>query len=279
MEFEKWNIKELSEELNIGLDSFVFIDDNPRERGAVKQALPDVCVPEFPEDTTKLEKFIIEIYKDYFLPLKLTNEDKKKSTLYKQNFDREKAKKTSASFEDFLFSLETRINLTHARLEDVDRIAQLTQKTNQFNITTKRYTKQDILEFIKSKEHEVFIGNVIDRYGDNGKVIVVILKKDKEESKIVIDTFLMSCRVMGRFIEDSVFDFIENYALKFDFKELVSNYNKTSKNQPVVNFFDRMGYETIKEDEKGNKVYTYDLRKKINRKLYYEVNNSWCAWM
>ncbi|WP_425449709.1 HAD-IIIC family phosphatase [Dethiothermospora halolimnae] len=266
------NINDLSEELNIGLDSFVFIDDNPVERESVKMALPQVEVPNFPEDTSELEKLITELYYDYFLSIKATDEDKKKSQMYRANIKRKEELKGSGSFDEFLKSLKTKIKIWKAKEVDIDRIAQLTQKTNQFNLTTKRYTNHDIRNFINSEEYDVYVAAVEDKFGDNGKTVVLIIKKHYKEKTVEIDTFLMSCRVMGRFIENTIINFIENNYRDKGYEKLMCYYYPTKKNKPVSKLFERYGYTIKSIDNGGAKQYIIELeRTKSTKKEYGEL--------
>ncbi|MCW6077020.1 HAD-IIIC family phosphatase [Clostridium sporogenes] len=260
------NIKEISNELNIGLDSFVFIDDSRFEREGIKELIPDIIVPEFPQDTSDLNKFITDIYYDYFYTLKTTKEDKEKTELYKANIERNYELKIANSFEDYLKKLNTKVKIWKARKEDVSRISQLTQKTNQFNVTTKRYMDKDINNFITSDKYEVYVASVEDKFGDNGKVIVMIFNK-KDNKTVEIDTFLMSCRVMGRYIEDEILAFMEEKFVGKGFEKIIASYYATRKNRPVENLFERLGYQVIEEDEKHNKKYSKKLPFKQRKKI------------
>ncbi|SHJ67044.1 HAD-IIIC family phosphatase [Paramaledivibacter caminithermalis] len=265
------NIREIAEELNIGLDSLVFIDDNPVERESIKSQIPEVVVPEFPDDTAELEKFIIDIYNDYFLSIKATEEDKKKTNMYKQNFNREKEMKSTASFEEFLKNLNTKIKIWKAKEDDIERAAQLTQKTNQFNLTTKRYLESDIDRFISSDKYDVYIASIEDKFGDNGKVSLIIIEKNDDKT-VKIDTFLMSCRVMGRFIEEQIIDFIEDKYKRKGYEKIISYYYPTRKNKPVETLFEDLGYILVDKDKYGNKSYELLLDKINNeRKKYGEL--------
>lgn len=265
------NIRDIAEELNIGLDSLVFIDDNPVERESIKSQIQEVIVPDFPEDTAEFEEFIINIYREYFLSIKSTEEDKKKTEMYKQNFNREREMQSSDSFENFLKNLKTRIKIWQAKEEDIERAAQLTQKTNQFNLTTKRYLSSDIQNFIKSTNHDVYVASVEDKFGDNGKVAVLIIEKNNDNT-VEIDTFLMSCRVMGRFIEEQFIDFIEDKYKKQGYEKIISNYYPTTKNKPVKDLFEDLGYIVANNDEAGNKKYEINLDKVgTERKIFGEL--------
>lgn len=249
------NIDELAKELNIGLDSFVFIDDNPIEREAVKTALPQVIVPEFPKDTANLEKFAIEIGKKYFPTLKLTKEDTQKTEQYRIEHKRSELKKEAPSIEDYLKSLEMKLTIREITDEDIPRAAQLTQKTNQFNLTTRRYTESDIRRMKEDGNHKIWIGELEDKFGSYGKVILAIAKLEPDEQRAVIDTFLMSCRVMGRNVETEFLKHIENSLKEEGIKEIIGEYIETYKNKVVKNFWEQNGYLPRIPISEVNKLY------------------------
>ncbi|AEV70517.1 HAD-IIIC family phosphatase [Acetivibrio clariflavus] len=254
------NIRALSEELNITLDSIVFIDDNPVERESVKRELPEVIVPDFPEDTSQLADFASKLYWNYFHTIDTTDEDTAKTEIYRQNIKRTEALKTSNSYEDFLNSLDTKITIKAMRQDDIQRASQLTQKTNQFNLTTKRYNETELLNLLNKEEYDCFVANVIDKYGDNGMVSVIITKHYNSE-EVEIDTFLLSCRVMGRYIEDQIVEYIEKLYLELGYKKIIAHYKPTAKNMPVKELFERLGYTLAEIDELGNKKYLLELGK------------------
>lgn len=240
------NIKDIAEELNIGIDSLVFIDDNPVERAAVRSALPDVVVPDFPEDTALLEHFILDISKKYFPILKLTKEDLDKTAQYKIEQQREEIKLKSFSVEDYLKTLEMKKTFRQVNDSDITRAAQLTQKTNQFNLTTKRYTESDIIKMVNSDEYQVWIGELEDKFGSYGKIILAIIKL--KDTFAEIDTFLMSCRVMGRKIEKDFLDKIEKELSQKGINILRSEYIPTPKNSVVKDFWVQQGYKLLDSD-------------------------------
>jgi FkbH-like protein len=264
------NIREIAEELNIGLDSFVFIDDSPVERESIKHQLPEVTVPDFPGDTSRLESFIREVYRDYFLTLECTEEDRKKTDMYRQNVKKVRAMKSAASFEDFLHSLKTEISIWQVKEEDVQRISQLTRKTNQFNLTTRRYTEKDIYGFMESPRHDIYAASVEDKFGDSGTVAVVIVKK-VDDRLAELDTFLMSCRVMGKYIEEQIIDYVENQLRSAGFREFGTYYYPTQKNKPAACFFDKLGYALIETDAGHRKHYSLELEKKPERNSYAQL--------
>ncbi len=269
------NIVELSEDLNIGTDSFVFIDDNPVERESVSTALTNVVVAQFPQDTSELIEFITQVYFDYFLVLDSTLEDHVKSQMYHEHINRSDAMRHAKSYESFLESLDTKIILVTAKETDVTRIVQLVQKTNQFNLTTQRYTESDIRNFIDSDEYDVFIAKVSDRFGDNGKVFLTIAKKIGN-CKLELDTVLMSCRVMGRKIEDHIMHYLMNRWSNEGYEELIGYYIPTAKNIPVMDIFEKWGF-TLQKNTKEEKIYSISLAHKREEvvffsKIFYEDN-------
>jgi FkbH-like protein len=262
------NIAEIAAELNIGIDSLVFVDDNPVERDSVRENFPEVAVPEFPKDTSNLEAFAHEIYREFFYTLDNTVEDKQKTKMYKDNVLRSNERSGSANLESFFKGLKMKITIRQVNSDDEKRATELTQKTNQFNLTTKRYTERQIHALMISKDYLMYIASVSDKYGDNGKVVLVIVKV--EGTVALIDSFIMSCRVMGRFIEDQIIGFIED-DLKFRGVEIVkASFTATKKNKPVVGFYDRLRYELIK-DENEQKDYMLKISEKSERKRYGEL--------
>ena len=177
--------------MNIGLDSLVFIDDNPTERELIKQMLPMIAVPDFPKQSYELPVFFQQNVEDYFKVYSVTDEDKKKTAQYKANVQRAQAQNAFTDFEAFLESLDIQITVEAANEFNIQRIAQMTQKTNQFNLTTHRYTDIDIYGFVESG-WKVWCSNVADKFGDNGITGAIMVKPNGE-----IDSFLLSCRILG----------------------------------------------------------------------------------
>ena len=258
------NIKELADELNIGLDSFVFIDDNPTERELIKQMLPMVSVPEFPAQPYELPLFFRQMVETYFKVYSITEEDKKKTEQYKANAARAQAQHSFADFGAYLDSLDIQITIESANEFNIPRIAQMTQKTNQFNLTTKRYTDSDIKGFL-SKGWKIWCISVADRFGDNGITGCIMINGD------VIDTFLLSCRILGKGIEIA---FIKRILaiLKEGGKETIkATYLPTAKNAQVAEFYDRCGFNVVFENNEG-KSYQLDLREaNLVIEQYYHI--------
>lgn len=234
-------ITEIASELNIGLDSIVFVDDNPAEREEVKTHLTEVEVPDFPANSDNLEKYGLFLYERYFKIDKLLKEDVEKTDMYIANRERNKLKSTIHNIDDFIKSLEMVLTVFRGDVAYVGRIAQMTQKTNQFNLTTKRYTELEIGQFLEDKGKRIYIGSVKDRFGDNGITLLCILTLNEISANI--DEFLMSCRVMERRLEYDFLHFIENDLEKEGFTVLNGEFIRTKKNAPASNFLREYGFD------------------------------------
>lgn len=248
------NIKSLAEELNIGLDSFVFVDDNPTERELVKQMLPMVEVPEFPAQPYELIPFFGRLVDDYFKVYSVTDEDKSKTEQYRHNAARSTAQASFADLDSFLKYLNIQLTIEPADELNIMRIAQMTQKTNQFNLTTHRYTDTDVRAFVDAG-WKVWCLSVADRFGDNGITGAIMVTPDGE-----IDTFLLSCRILGRGIEYAFVKKIISLLALSGFKTLRAKYLPTAKNAQVKDFWAKVGFTCVKEDENGAKEYSLDVK-------------------
>jgi FkbH-like protein len=240
------NIQDIARELNIGLDSIVFVDDNPTERELVKQMLPDVCVPDFPIHPYLYPEFITYLTDNYFSTYTLTQEDLLKTEQYKENNQRRQYKEQFTDITAYLHSLE--IKLTVEKLSSFNRVrfAQMTQKTNQFNLTTHRYTETDIQD-LSDKGGWVYGLRVKDKFGDNGLTGLIIITIDGQTASI--DTFLLSCRILGKEIEYAFLKYMLEKLKSAGIAQLKAAYIKTSKNEQVKSFFDRFGFQVKKYSE------------------------------
>lgn len=262
------NIKELAEELNIGLDSFVFIDDNPTERELVKQLLPMVEVPDFPSQPYRLPAFFQTLVNTYFRVYAITDEDKNKTLQYKTNADRAREQQKFTDFSDYLKSLKISITIDRANEFNLSRIAQMTQKTNQFNLTTQRYTDSDLQGFLQSG-WKIYCISVSDRFGDSGITGAILLKPNAGNYEI--DSFLLSCRILSKGIEIAFIRTIINILYKEKIKQLKATYIPTKKNIQVADFYDKIGFRKIQEGEDGGKAYALDLDKETEIEDYYTI--------
>lgn len=240
------NLKSIAKELNIGLDSIVFIDDSDFEVNLIKEELPMIEVFQVPNKEYEYAMMIRDILNLFYNP-KETKEDLEKVKMYKAQIARIEAKQSIVNIDDYLKSLELCITLYIDDINEVARISQMTQKTNQFNLTTKRYTEIDIENFIKDKNKMVLAIGVGDKFGDNGIVGLAIL--EYQNNLAIIDTFLMSCRVLGRNIEYKFMDIIIDILESKGVEKIKSNYMKTLKNEQVSDLYDRYGFEIIEKSD------------------------------
>jgi len=253
------NIREIAAELNVGLDSFVFVDDNPSERDLVRKELPMVEVPEWPAQIYGLPFFYEELVNKYFLIYHLTEEDNTKTEQYRQNTMRAVSQSQFTNIEDFVRSLDIHLKISRATDITIPRIAQMTQKTNQFNLTTKRYSESDIRNMINNGA-TVYSLSVRDKFGDSGVTGCMILCQFKDYLKI--DTLLLSCRILGKGIE---YSFVKHVLSKLiSDTALEAEYIATAKNLQVSSFYDVIGMNLIEESHEvkryRSKINELDLR-------------------
>lgn len=245
------NLKAMEGELNITEGGFIFVDDNPVERETVKGECPDMLVPDFPEDTTDLLSFAENIWFDYCRPLRVLGEDLKKTQMYQNEAKRKSEMGSGLSLDDYIAKLEMVADIHRMRETELERVVQLINKTNQFNVTTKRYTQAEVEEIAADPNNAVYVVYSSDKYGDSGLISVIILMGS--EADVRIDTFLMSCRVMGRKLEDVI---LNELAARYQ-KKMIGEFIPTAKNAPVRELFDRLGFSLVSDDD-GHKVYEFD---------------------
>ena len=262
------NLIEIAQELNIGIDSLVFIDDSPFEREQVKSMLPDVVVPDFPKQPYLLVDFIQEVYNQWFQVYELTEEDKSKSVQYQQNAQRRQLLNAFDTEEQFLKEMDIKLTISENNPVHIPRIAQMTQKTNQFNLTTKRYTPADINNLI-SKGYLVWDVAVSDKFGDNGITALAIVKTEGLTAEI--DSFMLSCRILGRGIENAFLNTVLNKLFEKGIREVKASFIPTAKNGQVEKFYDRNGFELIDVQNTDRKDYHLELTKKLNMSDLYTI--------
>ncbi len=247
------NMREIAENLNLGLDSFVFLDDSPVERGYVAAALPRVAVPALPEDPLLYPQFIENL--TLFEQAALTTEDRDKTRLYRQRQQAEELRDETDSLETYLAKLKMTAKVKETDAFSLPRVHQLFAKTNQFNLTTKRYTLPELQQFMDNPDCRLWDLELSDRFGNNGIVAAALIKFEGRQSA-VIDSFLMSCRVIGRFAEDYFLSVITDDAWRRGVKKLAGLYSPTEKNAPAREFYPRLGFQPITTD---NNLTRYEL--------------------
>lgn len=259
------NLKAIAKELNIGLDSLVFVDDSNFEVNLIREELPMIKVFQVPTKDYEYAMMIREITNLFYNP-KETKEDLEKVKMYKTQVVRAKEEQNIGNIEEYLKSLELCITLYIDDVSEIVRISQMTQKTNQFNLTTKRYTENDIENFIKDENKMVLAIGVSDKFGDNGIVGLAILEYQNDTA--FIDTLLMSCRVLGRNIEYKFMDIIVDILKEKSISEIKSKYLKTLKNEQVTDLYDRYGFEIIDQDDNQTR-YRMLVKDYKNKSLDY----------
>ena len=256
------NVKDIAEELNLGADSFVFVDDNPAERQIVKSYIDGIVTPEIDVP----ENYIRTIdHNGYFEITNFSNEDLKKNELYKDNAKRSQMMATFDNYEDYLLSLKMKAEISPFKPIYLERISQLSNKSNQFNLTTKRYSLADIEEVNKDDNYIKLYGKLEDIFGDNG-VITVVIGNIKNKDELHIDLWIMSCRVLKRNMEFAMMDELVKKAQGKNIKTIYGYYYPTFKNKMVNNFYDLQGFEEISCDSQGNKIYKLDISKGYTNK-------------
>jgi FkbH-like protein len=259
------NIREIARELNIGLDSLVFLDDNPVERAAVRSELPEVLAPELPSDPAGYRRALLEVM-GAFDALTLTTEDRERNRLYAEQRLRQESKaqlEQGGSLDDYLADLAITVEIEEANDVSLPRIAQLTGKTNQFNLTTRRYTVAEI-SHKQSAGARVLSARVRDRFGDNGLTAVAIIESDSA-SVWSIDTLLLSCRVMGRGIETTLLSYIVDMARQSGVRLLRGSYLPTAKNSVVRSLYADHGFTLIEETGDGHSSWQFDVEEQAIR--------------
>lgn len=250
------NMLEIANELNLGVDSLVFVDDNPAERAIINQHIPSVKTPEMKSPETYINTIDRA---GFFEVTNLSKDDLKKTQMYRDNMERNKIMASFTNYDDYLKSLEM-----HAKIESfiplyMARIAQLTNKSNQFNLTTKRYTQAEIEEVSKDDNYLTLYGKLEDIFGDNGVISVIIGHINK--TILDIDLWIMSCRVLKRDVEKAMLDVLVKRALEKGIKEIHGYYYPTVKNGMVKDFYELQGFTKIKEDDKGNTEWILKIDK------------------
>jgi len=253
------NLREIARMLNIGLDSLVFFDDNPAEREIVRQILPEVSVPEAPEDSAYYIACLAEA--GYFEAIAFTEEDRNRVAQYQANTERNKSKHEGRDVKSFLNSLDMKMIAENFNAIDLPRITQLTNKSNQFNLTTRRYTQEDLAAFADSDTAITLSFRLIDKFGDNGLIGVLIALSDVHNRGVLhIDTWLMSCRVLGREVEKEVINQLLNIAAARGYESVIGTYIPTAKNGLVQSLYEQMGFTQIDDDAHANKRWSLSVK-------------------
>lgn len=250
------NMIKIAKELNIGLDSLVFFDDNPVERELIKRNLPEVLVVNVPPDPVFYSS-VLRLLPD-FETLLFSPEDKNRGEFYKSQITRKQLLKKSRSLTDFYRSLSMSVSIAPVDTFTAPRLAQMMQRTNQFNLTAIKYSEREILDLSKSKTSRVYHLSLRDRFGDNGIIALAVIRIKEQEWQI--DNFLMSCRVINRTVEDAFLALLLEKAKKEKIRRLVGNYVPTKKNIIVKDFYKKHGFEYL-GSKNGKTIWRLEINK------------------
>lgn len=234
------NMKDIANEINIGLDSMVFFDDDPVNREYMRINLPQVETVELPQDPAEFVNILKNL--NEFSVLNITPEDQQRGKMYVEQRKRTELEKSAPDLGGFLKQLNLKISIKNANEFTIPRISQLTLKTNQFNLTTKRYQEADIKKFSQDTSYLVGCAQVEDKFGDNGITGVFIIHKENQKEWL-LDTFLLSCRVMGREVEKGILSHIVNKARESGVERIKAQFVPTSKNKPIEDFLPNCGFK------------------------------------
>jgi len=262
------NIRHIAETLNIGLDSLVFVDDNPVERALVRRELQMVAVPELPEDPAEYVACIADA--GYFEGIHVTDEDRQRAELYQANAERDVLRRSTTDMGSFLDALRMELTWSSFDTQGLKRIVQLMNKTNQFNLTTRRYTEADVTELMRDRHTVTLQLRLTDVYGDNG-VVALLVGHHMPDNDFAIDTWLMSCRVLGRNVEEATLNILAERVREFGCDSLIGTYLPTAKNGMVSEHYQRLGFSLMEAFENGSTTWRLPLDKFVPREAPMRV--------
>lgn len=255
------NFGEIAKQLNVLPESLVFVDDNPAERDIVMSSMPEVAAPPI----TAVHEYIqIMDRSGFFESTAISEDDGKRAEMYRENSERTKLAATYSDYREYLLSLEMRAQICSFDSIHMARIAQLTNKSNQFNLTTKRYTQRQIEQFSMDADYITMYGKLEDRFGNNGVVSVVIGRQEQQVCHI--ELWLMSCRVLKRDLEYAMMDELVFQCIDRGIVTIRGYYYPTAKNRMVKDFYELMNFDKIEEDKDGNTIWEYNIPGEYKKK-------------
>lgn len=260
------NLEEAADEIGIGIDSFVFVDDNPAEREIVHGQHPSVHAPAFSSPDECIE---VLDHSAFFEVTSMTEDDKKRSEMYQANVSRKRQEQKFENYEDYLLSLDMKASITDFEPVYIARIAQLTNKTNQFNLTTKRISEADMTHIADDEGYIRLSGRLEDKFGDNGLISVVLGKINGDE--LDMELWLMSCRVLKRDMEFAMFDALIEECRKRNIKRINGYYYPTAKNGMVRDFYGTLGFTKTEENSDRDSRWTYEVENHSNMNKVIEI--------
>jgi FkbH-like protein len=249
------NIRAIAEELSLGLESLVFLDDNPAERRLVRDMLPEVAVPELPEDPAYYVRTLLAA--GYFEALAFSPEDQKRADFYQDNARRVALQRATGDLDAYLETLDMTISFQPFDEIGRARISQLINKSNQFNLTTRRYTEAQVGEMEADPNCFTLQVRLVDTFGDNGMISVIICRRDADDW--LVDTWLMSCRVLGRRVEQAVLQELVSHARKLGIARIVGTYRPTERNRLVEDHYAKLGFTECECPTEGSTLWSLDV--------------------
>ncbi len=265
------NLRRIASSLNIGLDSIVFVDDNPAERALVRSELPEVAVPELPDDPALFSRCLADA--GYFDTPVLTEEDRARTEQYRANRTRSASAENTAEMPAFLRSLEMKLEWRRFDRLGLARITQLINKTNQFNLTTRRYAESDVAAIMADPNGLALQFRLLDKFGDNG-MIAILIARAAHGDEMEIDCWLMSCRVFGRQVEYAAMNVLAQEAILRGARRLVGEYLPTAKNAIVENLYPAMGFVEMPASIPGRRRFSLELNSFKPFETFIEVRSN-----
>lgn len=249
------NLRAIAETLNIGIDALVFLDDNPAEREQVRRELPLVGVPELPEEPALYPRMLMAA--GYFEAVAFTQDDRDRAGMYQANAARAAAVNASGDLDSYLASLDMVCTIAPVDSVSRPRVAQLINKSNQFNLTTRRYTEAQVEAAESDPRRHISQARLVDKFGDNG--IICVMVADRQGEAWEIDTWLMSCRVLGRRVQEACLDHLARAARADGAQRLIGRYIPSPKNAMVRDHYAKLGFTLLSEEASGETLWTLDL--------------------
>jgi FkbH-like protein len=252
------NLRRIAESLNVGLSALVFVDDNPVERALVRRELPEVAVPELPDDPALFARCLADA--GYFESVQFTAEDAERNENYVASARRNSMAESATDLPGFLKSLEMRLQWKAFNKAGLARVTQLVNKSNQFNLTTQRYNAAQLAEFMTDRRYLTLQMRLTDKFGDNGMIAVVIGRiDDHNPASLNIDTWLMSCRVLGRQVEEATLNVLVGCARRLGVRFLIGEFIPTTKNALVRDHYPRLGFSPEASEASGRSRWILDI--------------------
>ncbi|MBF0540392.1 MAG: HAD-IIIC family phosphatase [Nitrospirae bacterium] len=263
------NIMNIAKKLNINLNNFCFIDDSFFEREEVRSILPEVIVPEMPQLPEDYVSFLVNTGL-FYTPIQ-TEEDRNRSILYKTELNRKDAMQKSKEINSFLEELDIKLHAQRINDQNINRVVQLINKTNQFNLTTRRYSYEQVVRFAKDEEIFSYCYKAEDKFGDIGIVGVLLAKSAESQDCYIIDTWLLSCRAMGRTIEYGMFDHLLKWLNKKGINRLIGEIIPTKKNIPIRHLLSDIGFYNIEDKGNNSNLFEYNVSQLFEKNEFVDL--------